>query len=48
MASKGRILVVDDEANMRKILNALLTRDGYEVTEARHGEEALEILKRSG
>jgi two-component system response regulator PilR (NtrC family) len=31
MATKGSILVIDDEEIMREILDALLTREGYEV-----------------
>lgn len=40
------ILVVDDEANMRHMLNALLTRNGYSVEQAASGTEALELLGR--
>ena len=40
-----QILVVDDETNMRKVLRALLERDGYEVQLAENGLEALEILQ---
>ena len=40
-----RILVVDDEADIRSILNALLTRYGYIVTEARDGQEALDLIE---
>lgn len=38
------ILVADDEANLRKVLSALLRREGYEVLTAQDGEEAWEIL----
>ena len=37
----ARILVVDDEPNVRKLLHALLTPHGFEVEEAADGEEAL-------
>jgi len=43
---KGKILIVDDEAPIRNLLNFSLTRIGYEVLEAPGAEEALEILKR--
>lgn len=43
--SKKRILVVDDEPNMRKVLSALLRGDGYEVVAASSGEEALRCFK---
>ncbi|MEW6078887.1 MAG: sigma-54 dependent transcriptional regulator [Thermodesulfobacteriota bacterium] len=37
----NRILVVDDEENMRHMLSALLTREGYKVDMAENGEKAL-------
>lgn len=40
----AKILVVDDEPGMRKILHNYLTREGYEVTVAASGDEALEKL----
>jgi two-component system, NtrC family, response regulator AtoC len=42
---RHRLLVVDDEANMRRILQAMLTREGYEVLLASNGRDALELLK---
>lgn len=39
--SKGRILLVDDEPNLRKVLGALLTQDGYEVLAEGDGQSAL-------
>ena len=38
------ILVVDDEANIRQIVSAYLRKEGYQVSEARDGEEALAIF----
>lgn len=38
----GKILVVDDEERMRKLVRDFLVRDGYTVLEAADGEEALE------
>jgi len=40
-----KILIVDDEANMRLVLKALLRREGYDVLTAADGLEALEVLK---
>jgi two-component system KDP operon response regulator KdpE len=40
--SAGRILVVDDEPQIRRVMRTSLAARGYEVTEARSGEEALE------
>ena len=42
-----RILIADDEPNLRKVLGSLLRREGYEVLEARDGEEALSTLAQS-
>ncbi|RMH44516.1 MAG: sigma-54-dependent Fis family transcriptional regulator [Deltaproteobacteria bacterium] len=44
MTAHGRILVADDERNLRRVLSAILQRDGYEVVEATDGAEALERL----
>jgi DNA-binding NtrC family response regulator len=41
----NRILIVDDELNMRLVLAAMLKKEGYEVTAASNGAEALQILK---
>jgi len=43
--SSGRILVVDDEPQIRRVLRATLTGQGYEFYEARTGEEALEAIR---
>jgi len=40
-----KILIVDDELNMRLVLKALLNKEGYEVVTAADGFEALKILK---
>jgi type II secretory ATPase GspE/PulE/Tfp pilus assembly ATPase PilB-like protein/ActR/RegA family two-component response regulator len=44
--SKGppRILVVDDDKEARLMMTTLLQREGYEVTEAEGGHQALDIL----
>jgi two-component system response regulator PilR (NtrC family) len=39
------ILVIDDEEIMREILEAVLTREGYDVRLASTGEEGLELAK---
>ena len=41
----NRILIVDDELNMRLVLAAMLKKEGYEVTAAADGAEALRILE---
>lgn len=40
-----RILVVDDEENARVALSKILTHDGYEVSSASNGVEALNFLR---
>lgn len=43
--SAGRILVVDDEPQIRRIMRTTLTGAGYEVDDARTGEEGLEKVR---
>ncbi len=43
--SAGRILVVDDDPQIRRVMRVALTRQGYEVDDAKSGEEALERLR---
>jgi len=44
---QGRILVVDDQKNMRTTTGLLLRQAGHEVLEAESGEEALRLLEDS-
>ena len=39
-----KILVIDDESRMRKLVRDFLTKKNYEVLEASNGEEAMEIF----
>ena len=39
---KIKILVVDDESRMRKLVKDFLSKSGYEVLEAGDGEEAVD------
>ena len=39
-----KILVVDDESRMRKLVKDFLVKGGYDVLEASNGEEALDIF----
>ncbi len=41
---KCRILVVDDESRMRKLVGDFLIKGGYQVLEAGNGEEALTVF----
>ena len=42
--SAGKILVVDDDPQIRRVMKATLVGHNYEVIEARTGEDALETL----
>jgi len=44
----GVILVVDDEAMVRRVSRMILERSGFEVIEARDGIDALEVLEENG
>ncbi len=41
---KIKILVVDDESRMRKLVKDFLTKDNYDVLEAEDGEQAVDIF----
>jgi two-component system, chemotaxis family, chemotaxis protein CheY len=41
---QGRILIVDDEDNVRKVLRLTLTKAGYDVVEANHGGKGIEVI----
>lgn len=41
---KSKILVVDDESRMRKLVKDFLVREGYAVLEAADGEEAVDVF----
>lgn len=40
-----KILVVEDDKHVRKLMNAVLKREGYEVLTAENGIQALEVLE---
>lgn len=45
MPDKGKkVLIVDDESSMRHMLRLVLEKEGYRITEAAGGEEALKLL----
>ena len=43
--NSARILVVDDDPQIRRVLRTTLVAQGYEVDDARNGEEALERIR---
>src|SRR5580692_10355823 len=44
LPERKQVLIVDDEVNLRKILSAQLSRDGYDVLTAEDGERGLQLL----
>jgi two-component system cell cycle sensor histidine kinase/response regulator CckA len=43
--ARRRVLVADDDPNVREIIARLLEEEGYEVILARHGGEALDLVR---
>ncbi len=41
----GKILIVDDEADIRQLVTAYLRKEGYQVFEAADGRKALEVAR---
>jgi DNA-binding response OmpR family regulator len=48
MASTARVLIVDDEHSLRRLLRLYLEKEDYEVVEADDGLDALSLLRRGG
>lgn len=44
----GNVLVVDDEADIRKMVKMTLTKAGYNVTDAEDGEKGIAAVKSGG
>ncbi len=47
MSTAGRVLVVDDEPQIRRVMSAALTANGYKSSEAATGEQALDLLRQN-
>lgn len=43
----GNILVVDDEPNIRRVLEAVLTKEGHKVLTAENGRKGMEVLQKN-
>jgi two-component system, NtrC family, response regulator AtoC len=46
-SDKSRLLIIDDEANMRHMLSTVLKKTGYSVETAADGAEGLEMIQQS-
>ena len=44
--TRVKVLVIDDEENMRLVMRRILAAEGYEVVEAENGKAALDFLDR--
>ena len=44
--TKGRVLVVDDEPDVRKVVRMTLQKAGYDVIEAEDGEKAIQEINK--
>jgi CheY-like chemotaxis protein len=47
-AGATRVLVADDDPQMRRLIRSVLQREGFEVLEANDGLDALEVIERGG
>jgi two-component system, NtrC family, response regulator PilR len=47
MVNKENILVVDDETSMREFLGVLLSKQGYKVSDAKNGSQALNMIQKN-
>ena len=47
MNKSYKILVVDDETSMREFLEVFLSKEGYQVSEAKSGKQALNMIKKN-
>src|SRR6516165_10704911 len=45
--SAGKLLIVEDDENLRKVMHVQLERDGYGISSAPTAEDALAILEKS-
>lgn len=46
--AEGRILIADDEKEIRDLFVESLSRQGFEVVAAKDGREAVEVIKKGG
>jgi DNA-binding response OmpR family regulator len=46
LENNNKILVIDDEAHIRRVLEIKLKKQGYQVMMAKNGEEGFEIIQK--
>ena len=46
MENNKKILVIDDEAHIRRVLEIKFKKQGYQVMMAKNGEEGFEIIQK--
>lgn len=42
---KGKVLIIDDESDVRDVLKLHLSENNYQIIEAENGQEGIELLK---
>ncbi len=47
MNDRHRILVVDDETSMREFLDVFLSKEGYQVSDAKNGKQAVKMIQKN-
>ncbi len=45
MSERPQVLIADDESNLRRVLSAQLSRDGFEVVAVEDGQAAIDALE---
>jgi len=45
---KGKVLIIDDESDVRDALKLQLSENNYQVIEAENGQEGIDLLKSGG
>ncbi|MBA4181085.1 MAG: response regulator [Anaerolinea sp.] len=48
MKPAPRILILEDEFALRRLMKLMLQREGFEVLDATHGQEALDLIAEHG
>lgn len=43
--SKGKVMIIDDESDVRDVLKLHLSENNYQIIEAENGQEGMDLLK---